>query len=220
VAGGVVLLAVLTLLPWIAHIPEPLLAAIVIHAVSHSLSPGVLRPYFRWRRDRLISIVAVVAVLLLGVLDGLLAAIGVSLVLLLRRFARTTVSWLGRLGQSHDYVDTARHPEAVVPPATLIARPEVPLFFGNAEAVFAIIRNRIDATPGLRRFVLSLEESPDLDATSIESLCDFAAFARARGAELVLARVKDPVRDLLAQVGSPDLPAAVYANWSVDDAVR
>ena len=220
VAGGVVLLAVLTLLPWIAHIPEPLLAAIVIHAVSHSLSPAVLQPYFRWRRDRLISIVAVVAVLLLGVLDGLLAAIGVSLVLLLRRFARTTVSWLGRLGQSHDYVDTARHPEAVVPPATLIARPEVPLFFGNAEAVFAIIRNRIDATPGLRRFVLSLEESPDLDATSIESLCDFAAFARARGAELVLARVKDPVRDLLAQVGSPDLPAAVYANWSVDDAVR
>ena len=106
----------------------------------------MLRPYFRWRRDRLISIVAVVAVLLLGVLDGLLAAIGVSLLLLLRRFARTTVSWLGRLGQSHDYVDTARHPEAAVPPATLIARPEVPLFFGNAEAVFASIRNRIDAT--------------------------------------------------------------------------
>ena len=40
VAGAVVLLAVLTLLPWIAHIPEPLLAAIVIHAVSHSLSPA------------------------------------------------------------------------------------------------------------------------------------------------------------------------------------
>ncbi|PIF77039.1 MFS superfamily sulfate permease-like transporter [Variovorax sp. 54] len=220
VAGAVVLVAVLTLLPWIAHTPEPLLAAIVINAVSHSLNPSSLRPYFHWRRDRLVALVAVAAVLLLGVLDGLLAAIGVSLLLLLRGFSRTTVSWLGRLGQSHDYVDTGRHPEAVVPPGVLIARPEVPLFFGNADAVFASIRARIDATPGLQRMVLSLEESPDLDATSIEALCDFAAYVRVRGARLSLARVKDGVRDLLAKVDSPDLHAEVYAPWSVDDAVE
>lgn len=220
VAGLVVGVAVFTLLPWIAHTPEPLLAAIVINAVSHSLNPSALRPYFHWRRDRLVALVAVAAVLVLGVLDGLLAAIGVSLLLLLRGFSRTTVSWLGRLGQSHDYVDTARHPEAVVPPGVLIARPEVPLFFGNADAVFASIRARIDATPGLRRMVLSLEESPDLDATSIEALCDFAAYVRVRGLRLSLARVKDDVRDLLAKVNSPDLHADVYAPWSVDDAVQ
>jgi MFS superfamily sulfate permease-like transporter len=220
VAGLVVGVAVFTLLPWIAHTPEPLLAAIVINAVSHSLNPSALRPYFHWRRDRLVALVAVAAVLVLGVLDGLLAAIGVSLLLLLRGFSRTTVSWLGRLGQSHDYVDTARHPEAVVPPGVLIARPEVPLFFGNADAVFASIRARIDATPGLRRMVLSLEESPDLDATSIEALCDFAAYVRVRGLRLSLARVKDDVRDLLAKVNSPDLHAEVYAPWSVDDAVQ
>ena len=220
VAGLVVGVAVFTLLPWIAHTPEPLLAAIVINAVSHSLNPSALRPYFHWRRDRLVALVAVAAVLVLGVLDGLLAAIGVSLLLLLRGFSRTTVSWLGRLGQSHDYVDTARHPEAAVPPGVLIARPEVPLFFGNADAVFASIRARIDATPSLRRMVLSLEESSDLDATSIEALCDFAAYVRVRGLRLSLARVKDDVRDLLAKVNSPDLHAEVYAPWSVDDAVR
>ncbi len=214
VAGLVVGVAVFTLLPWIAHTPEPLLAAIVINAVSHSLNPSALRPYFHWRRDRLVALVAVAAVLVLGVLDGLLAAIGVSLLLLLRGFSRTTVS------QSHDYVDTARHPEAAVPPGVLIARPEVPLFFGNADAVFASIRARIDATPSLRRMVLSLEESSDLDATSIEALCDFAAYVRVRGLRLSLARVKDDVRDLLAKVNSPDLHAEVYAPWSVDDAVR
>ena len=219
VAGLVVLVAVLTLLPWIAHTPEPLLAAIVIHAVSHTLDPTALRPYFRWRRDRLVALVAVAAVLLLGVLDGLLASIGVSVLLLLHRASRSRVSWLGRLGQSHDYVDTARHPEATVPPGLLIARPEVPLFFGNAEAVFAVLRARIDAAPQLQRLVLSLEESPDLDATSIEALCEFAAYARLRGLSLVLARVKDSVRDVLARVGSPDLPAEAYAPWSVADAV-
>lgn len=220
VAGAVVLIAVLTLLPWIGHTPEPVLAAIVIHAVGHTLDPSALRPYFRWERDRLTAVVAIAAVLLFGVLDGLLLAIAVSLVMLLHGFARTSVSWLGRLGDSHDYVDLARHPEAVVPARNLIARPEVPIFFGNAEAVFATIRAKASAAPDLKRLVLSLEESPDLDASSIEALCELAAWARARGLTLVLARVKDTLRDLLGRVDSPDLPGTAYAAWSVDDAVR
>ncbi len=220
VGSAVVGAAVLALLPWIAHIPEPLLAAIVIHAVGHTLNPAGLRQYFRWRRDRGIALVAIAAVLLLGVLYGLLAAIGVSLVILLQGLSSARVSWLGRLGQSHDFVDTARHPQAAVPPGLLIARPEVPLFFGNADAVFAAIHERMAATRPLTRLVLSLEESPDLDGTRIEALCDLAAYTRQQGAQLVLARVKDTVRDVLHQVRSPDLPHAVYAPWSVDDAVQ
>ncbi|WP_218511343.1 SulP family inorganic anion transporter [Variovorax sp. dw_308] len=219
-AGATVLVAVLTLLPWIAHTPEPILAAIVIHAVAHTLSPAALRPYFHWKRDRLTALVAVAAVLLFGVLDGLLVAIGVSLAMLLHGFARTSVSWLGRLGDGHDYVDMARHPDAIAPTDGLIARPEVPLFFGNADAVFAAIRQRAAGQVGTRRIVLSLEESPDLDGTSIEALCEFAIWVRARGMQLKLARVKDAVRDVLDRVHSPDLAADTYAAWSVDDAMQ
>ncbi|HEY2255070.1 MAG TPA: SulP family inorganic anion transporter [Variovorax sp.] len=220
IAGGVVLLAVLLLLPWIAHTPEPLLAAIVIHAVSHTLNPGSLRPYFAWRRDRLVALVAFAAVLGLGVLDGLLAAIAVSLLMLLRNLSTVRVSWLGRWAGGHDYVDTARHADAAVPTGMLIARPEEPLFFGNADPMFSTIRNRADQTRPLDCIVLSLEESPDLDGTSTESLCDFAGYARQRGVRLLLARLKDPLRDLLDQVKCPDLPSSAYAAFSVDDAVQ
>ncbi len=220
VAGGVVLLAVLTLLPWIAHTPEPLLAAIVIHAVGHTLSPAALRPYFQWHRDRLLVLAAIAAVLVLGVLDGLLAAIALSLVLLLRNLSGSRVSWLGCLDGGHDYVDTAHHPEAAVPSGMLIARPDVPLFFGNADAVFAAIRARLDASPGLARVVLSLEESSDLDGTALEALGDFATYVHKNGLALVLARVKDPLRDVLQRAQLPDLPAVSWAGWSVDDAVR
>ena len=73
--------------PAIALTPEPVLAAIVIHAVSHSLNPRVFRPYFVWRRDRLLAIASIAAVLALGVLDGLLVAIAISLMMLLRRMS-------------------------------------------------------------------------------------------------------------------------------------
>ena len=148
VACAVVGVLVWQLLPWMERIPEPLLAAIVIHAVAHTLSPAALRFYFAWRRDRLVALAAFVAVILLGVLDGLLLAIAVSIAMLLKRFAEPRVSWLGQLPHSRDYVDTARHPEAASVPNVLIARPEAPLFFGNADAIFAAIRARIEAQRG------------------------------------------------------------------------
>ena len=221
VACAVIGLLVWKLLPWMERIPEPLLAAIVIHAVAHTLSPGALRPYFAWRRDRVVALAALVAVLLLGVLDGLLLAMGVSIALLLQRFAEPRVSWLGQMPQSHDYVDVARHPEAATVPGVLIARPEAPLFFGNADAIFAAVRAQVQARRGadLHAVVLSLEESPDLDGTSIEALADFAAQMRQWGLPLLLARTKDRVRELLDRVAIEALPASAYAAWSVDDAV-
>ena len=220
VAAATVLLALIVALPAIALTPEPVLAAIVIHAMLHSLNPAGLRPYFQWRRDRVVAIVAFAAVLVLGVLDGLLAAIGASILMLLQRLAQPRVDWLGQLGDSHDYVDLARHPDAHVPPGLLIARPAVPLFFGNADPLLALIRARVLGEAGLSHLVLSLEETSDLDGTTLEALGEFAAAVSAKGAKLVLARVKDPVRDQLARLASPDLPAAAFAAWSVDDAVK
>ena len=106
-------------------------------------------------------------------------------------------------------------------PNVLIARPEAPLFFGNADAIFAAIRARIEAQrgAGLRAVVLSMEESPDLDGTSVEALADFTAQMRQWNLPLVLARTKDAVRELLARVDMAALPASAYAAWSVDDAV-
>ena len=223
VACGVVGLLVWQLLPWMERIPEPLLAAIVIHAVAHTLNPAALKPYFVWRRDRLVVLVAFVAVILLGVLDGLLAAMGASVLMLLKRLADARVSWLGQIPQSHDYVDTARHAEAQTVPGVLIARPEEPLFFGNADAVFvrllAQVDDQIRLKTGLKAVVLSLEESPDLDSTAIEALTEFATQIAQRGLVLKLARVKDSVRELLGRVKIPTLAASSYVAWSVDDAV-
>jgi MFS superfamily sulfate permease-like transporter len=220
VAAAVVLALVLALLPWIERIPEPVLAAIVIHAVSHSIKPSVLRPYFTWRRDRVVVVAAVVAVLVLGVLHGLLAAIAASLLLMLRELSVPRVAWLGRLGEGHDYIDLDRHHEAQPVPGVLIARPDTPMFFANAERILGAIRTRVQGQGSLRAVVLSLEESPDLDSTSIEALREFAMFLRQRGTALLLARVKDHVRDVLDRVQVLELPASCYVSWSVADAVH
>jgi MFS superfamily sulfate permease-like transporter len=218
VAGASVLLMVALLLRWIERIPLAVLAAIVIHAVSKSWRLSVFRPYLQWKRDRLLALASVLAVLALGILDGLLVAIAFSLVLLLRRLATPRLGVLGRFGGGHDYVDIVQHPDAVQLPGLLILRPEEPLFFANAESTLALARQQVERYAGLRQVILSLEESPDLDSTALEALADFAGWLQARGVGLRMARLKDGTRALL-RTALPQLPPQALSGWSVEDAV-
>ena len=219
VAAASVLLMVLLLLRWIERIPEPVLAAIVIHAVSKSWRLAVFRPYLQWKRDRLVALSAVLAVLALGILNGLLVAIAFSLVMLLRQLATPRLSVLGQLPGSHDFVDIAEHPSAHEQPGMLILRPEEPLFFANAESMLALARRRIDEHAGTRVVVLSLEESSDLDGTALEALADFATWLSTRDIMLRVARLKDAMRDLLLRAALPQLSPQALDFWSVEDAV-
>jgi sulfate permease, SulP family len=219
-AAAVVLLLVWLFLGWVELIPEPVLAAIVIHAVSKSLRVSVFRNYIRWNRDLPIALAAVLTVMLLGILNGLLAAIAFSLVMLLKSLATPRLSVLGRVG-THDYVSIARFPDAVRSPGMLVLRPDEPLFFANAEPLFTEVREQVlAAAPPARLIILSLEESPDLDSTALEALGEFCDWLVRRGNELRLARLKDRARDALVRANLPLLPAAALDYSSVDDAVR
>jgi len=67
--------------------------------------------------------------------------------------------------------------------------------------------------------VLSLEESPDLDGTVLESLGDFTAWLDTRGIVLRVARLKDAAREALERMALPQLPPQALEYWSVEDAV-
>jgi MFS superfamily sulfate permease-like transporter len=216
-AAATVLALVLLLLPWIERIPAPVLAAIVIHAVSKSLRVAVFRPYFRWQRDRLVMLTAVAAVILFGMLDGLLAAIAFSLAMLLHSLASPRLSVLGRMG-AHDFVSVSRFPQATCTPGILVLRPEEPLFFANAEPLLAAARQRVLQQTDTRLVIFSLEESPDLDGTALESLGEFAAWLGARKIGMRVARLKEASRDALIRAGFRELPPAGLDYSSVDDA--
>jgi MFS superfamily sulfate permease-like transporter len=217
-AAATVFALVLLFLPWIERIPVPVLAAIVIRAVSKSLRVTVFRPYFRWHRDRLVALTAVAAVIVFGMLDGLLAAIAFSIVMLLHSLSSPRLSVLGRMGV-HDFVSVERFPQAACAPGILVLRPEEPLFFANAEPLMALARQRVLQQTDVRLVVLSLEESPDLDGTALECLGEFAFWLAARKIEMRVARLKEASRDALMRANFGPLPASALDYSSVDDAV-
>ncbi|MCE1235654.1 MAG: STAS domain-containing protein [Hyphomicrobiales bacterium] len=203
--------------PLIAHLPRPALAAVVIAALVHALDPRPMARLWRLDRDQWVAIAAAAGVLLFGVVNGMLLAVVASVAALLRRLATPKLARLGRLPGSHDFVDLARHGEAVAPAGCGIWRPSEPLFFGNAERLFGAIAEAALADPSARVAIVSLEETFDLDSTALEALIEFDARLAAAGRSVRLARARDGVRDLLRLAGATDL--AGRASYSVDDAV-
>jgi len=203
--------------PLVAHLPEPVLAAVVIAALAHALSLAPFIRLWRLKRDVLLAAAAAIAVIFFGVLNGMLIAIGLSIALVVQRLASPRVAKLGRLGKSHDFVDVMRHTDAIEIPDLAIWRPSVPLLFANADSIFRFIGNDALAHPALKGIIVSLEESIDLDSTSFEVIAAFDAAMTKAGKVLQLARVHDSVRDVLASGGLHTLTAR--CNYSVDDAV-
>jgi MFS superfamily sulfate permease-like transporter len=204
--------------PLVAQLPEPVLAAVVVVALSHALDPGPLLRLWVLKRDRLAALAAAAGVLVFGVVDGMLIAIALSVVVLMQRLASPVVSQLGRLGSTRDYVDIARHPDAGCPAGLAIWRPAEPLFFANAERILALLAAKVRAQRGLKAVVVSLEDTFDLDSTALDALAEFDAEVRAGGVDLQLARVHDHVRDVLSAGGATDL--LQRCSYSVADAVE
>ncbi|MBV8124256.1 MAG: SulP family inorganic anion transporter [Burkholderiaceae bacterium] len=220
VALAMMVLVLLFALPALQMLPRSVLAVVVISALWHALSPKPLVAVWRMRRDRVLILGAVVAVLMLGVLHGMMAAIGLSLVEAMRRFSEPVVHELGELGASRNFVALDMHPDAQILPRTLIVRPEAPLFFASAERVGSAILSRVRSRSDIDKVLLSLEESADLDSTAVECLMELNQRLARDGRTLMLVRVKDPVRDLLQRCDPQGLGQAERMFWSVADAVR
>jgi sulfate permease, SulP family len=160
-------------------------------------------------------------VLALGVLHGLLVAIGVSLLVTLRNFSEPMVSVLGRLRDTHDFVDLSAHADARPVDGIMIVRPEGPLFFANADRMLGKVRKLIAGHADRPATVmLSLEETPDVDGTSIEALRIFAAELRARDRRLLLVRLKPRALEALKRAVDETLPLDALRELSVDECVQ
>ena len=203
---------------FVALLPEAALAAVVIAALSHALNPKPLIHLWRIDRDQYVALATALAVLVFGVLNGMMIAVAISLAAVLRRLSRPLVATLGQLGESRDFVDTRRHPEARIDKSVGVYRPAAPIFFPNCEKIFAEIERDIALAGGPAKVILSVEESDDFDATALDALVEFDARLTRAGRTLFLARVKDEARELLARTDARHLATPERSFWSVADA--
>ena len=191
------LLAVLLVSPnaWLAWLPLPALAATIIIAVLGMLDFTTPRQAWRYdRADAVAWLATFSGVLLLGVEEGVMLGVALSLGTVLWRASRPHIAVLGRLPGSEHFRNIERY-AAETHPQIVLLRIDAGVFFGNAE----LINDRVlqTLTAETRHLVLVMTAINLIDTTGLYALAELNQNLAARGIQLHLAEVKGPLMDKL-----------------------
>jgi SulP family sulfate permease len=204
VAALLALITVVALTPLFTELPEAVLAALIIHAVSHLWK---IKEFRRYRAlapaEFWLGLATLAGLVTLDVLPGLI--IGVCTTLLLGIY-RSSRPHLGRLGtgptRAGGYGNLARHPDYRPVPGLEVLRLDAPLFYANAMLVRDHIKKIVGAADPLpSAVVLDIGVNAQLDITSCDMLVELADTLRAAGVDLALAEVHGPVGAMVVSSG-------------------
>ena len=228
VAMVCVLLIMLTAHGVLSKFPTAALGALVVYAGLRLIEIPEFKRLFRFRRtaglssEFVLAVVTVLAVLLLGVLYGVVAAVGLSILNLLRRVARPHDGVLGFVPGMPGMHDIDDHPDAQLEPGLMIYRYDAPLFFANAENFVGRALKSVDEHPDpVEWFILNAEANSEMDLTGLDALALLRQNLVERGIHFGMARVKSETLvalekgGLLDEIGRENiyatLPTAVAA---------
>jgi high affinity sulfate transporter 1 len=212
-------LCLLFLTGLLENLPKAVLAAVVLTAVYGLLDfPTLLRMWWISRLDFYAAAIALVAVLLLGILHGILLAALASILLLLMRVAQPHVAFLGRIPGTTTYSDVDRHPENEPLPGVIAFRPEASLIYANADSVMESVLKRLDAVgpQGIRLVVCDLSASPYIDLAGSRMLQELHKELSARGIMLRVVGAHGWVRDLLRADGLGEKIGGIDRSLTLD----
>jgi len=203
VAVACVLLVLLALNDLLATFPSAALGALVVWAALRLVDVAELRRIARFRRSELVlALSTTAAVLVVDILYGVLVAVGLSVVDLLRRVARPHDGILGYAPGVAGMHDIDDYPDAQQVPGLVVYRYDSPLFFANAEDFKRRALEAADAADQpVEWFLLNAEANVQVDLTSVDALDELRQELEHRGIVLALARVKSELHEELARAG-------------------
>ena len=204
------------------NMPEVILAVIVLHAVASLIKIKELKRIYQLSKvEFTVAMVAVVGVLTLGILKGVMVAVLLSLVLLIRRIAYPHVAVLGRIDHTDHYSDIERHPDNILQEHILIMRVEASLLYFNADFIRSQINENIDRYGNkLQLVVLDLSPSSYVDVEGSKMLLQISDQLKHKHIQLRIVEALATVRDILRKQGMEEMVGHISRRSSINEVVE
>jgi len=151
-----------------------------------------------------LAVVTAFGVLTVGILQGILVAVMLSLINVIHHISRPHDALLDDVDASGGtiYRGVADKETSLTEPGLIVYRFDAPLVFANAafftERLEELVTN---AGTGLKCVIFDAEAISDFDSTAAEALENLDANLERIGVELWIARANKPLRDLLLVTG-------------------
>ena len=200
-------------------LPQPVLAAIVLVAVTSLIKVKTLKRLWRFdRAEFAVAAVAFLGVLGQGILRGIFLGVILSVLMLLRRASQPNVAELGRVPNSDFFANLASDDRRRPEPGAVVARVDGALLYFNAERVRDRLMEFVDGRGDAKVLVLFLGTVTGIDMAASDMLIELEHALSARGIELRFAGPHGHVRDALIRAGME--PSQVHAYRTIPEALQ
>lgn len=204
IIAAVALIAMLLFLTApLEEFPHAALGAILVGAVLGLIDVKMFVTLYRVRRrEFVIALITLLGVLIIGLLEGIVLAVLLSLILLLFRTVRPHDAVLGKVAGLDGFHDIGDYPSSETVPGLIVYRFDAPLFFANANYFKGRVEALLDeAETPVYWFLLDAEAITDLDVTAGEILTELYKSLAERRVTFAVARAKHPLRTMLTRTG-------------------
>lgn len=185
------------------NVPIPVLGAILVSAALNLIDLSSLRELWRVSRIEFVfCMVAIVGAVGLGVLKGVVVAIGSTLIYIVMKGMRTRVVMLGRIPGRDGIYKLHRWSEARPVPGMAVALIQGSLLFYNADQIKEQLTTIADTLPpDTRWFVVDAGAMPMVDSTGAEMLNDMCRQLGERNIRMGIADLYHEPKRLLERAG-------------------
>lgn len=193
IGAFVIAMVLLFLAPIFRLLPSSALAVIIILAVIRLFDYKELRSIWHaWRSEAALAIITMLGVTVFGIFQGLLLAVVLAVLNLIRISVFPADAVLG-LTKDGLIGDKGHAPKTEAIPGIIMYRFDAPLYFGNADFFRQRVLQLLDADPTAKWFLWDAETITNIDSTAGAMLFNLLPEIKERGVTFCIARMKRPI---------------------------
>jgi high affinity sulfate transporter 1 len=221
VAAAAMAVVLLFLTGPLRYLPKAALGAVLIFAAIGLFDVGALRRLWHVSRAEFaVAVTTTLAVIALDVLEGILLAVTLALLLLLKRSARPPDAVLVRVPGMKGFHDLAQHADGGATPGLLLYRFGAGIVFYNASYFKKRVLGFAAAQPGLKWLVIDGSTVNTIDSTGAETLEALAGDLNRQGIRLGLAGFRSETLAMLRRAGALSAVGADFVYPTLKSAMK
>lgn len=201
IAALVIALSLLFLTPAFSFLPKSILAAIIIVAAYGLLDFSLPKNLLIYNiRDLIILNSTLLMTIFVGIKEGILFGIVLSLIMLIYKSTKPHIAVLGQVPGTHFYRNVKRFDDVIVQEKVLIVRFDAQLYFANTQYFKDKLKEfASEKGSALELLIIDGESLNALDSSAIYALDEIHDYFTSRGITIVFTGLKGPVRDAMVK---------------------
>ena len=214
-------LTLLFLTPLFYFLPKTILAAIILLSVKSLFEFEEAKHLWHTdRRDFFMMLTTFVVTLSLGIEEGVLAGVVLSIAMVLYKSSKPHVAILGKLPDTTIYRNVDRYELAEQVEGVIVMRFDDQLYFGNASYFQNTIQDLVVENKTIPQlFILDASSIHSLDSTGLHALKEVYKFLNQKDIKFYISGMVGPVRDKIAQAGMIELIGEKSQFLNIDQAI-